>query len=570
MHIKDVSNRQDLLDYVQSTGYKTDNGRIPLDFYKKEINLVSFAVNALNYQVDNSKVGRFAENQRWFYLKRQGMKDPAMEDPTHAGSNILVARRQENPASPNFKYNEHYYFSQELAHAGDKKNHGSIIDLVSMHYNTDYAKSLRIIDNFLIHNQKLKENFNEVHIRPSAVNAESTAKRLSQYHNIRPFDNPKFLNDRGIDNQTINDKRFEGVINNSLSEDGKHVNTAFPIHGTQGLIGFEVRNHDFKGVIDQKQDGFWRSRLDNSLPCGKVFVSESAIDCLSHVQLNNDKSNNLYLSTAGNISSRQIELLQNLIDKGTAVKQVFTKDLDKKYFNDVVFTKDQKDHDNKVVTDEKGEPVKISYVAYNKPKELVLGFDNDQAGKMLTVKTLGKLNVSEFFGVQENGALKNSEITVYSNKTTNTGRVNWRLTEGTQNDKQEALKQIVGYFNKANEKLVGKLDEKAPFELELNKDEVNIRFKNQNKQWDEIITAVHQVKFKNSESLKIDTPITKDFNQDLKGRLGLDPVAKKKLEIFELANKIQSARENNIQNMTQAKTKEDNPMDKFTNPKVKL
>ena len=39
MHIKDVSNRQDLLDYVQSTGYKTDNGRIPLDFYKKAVEM---------------------------------------------------------------------------------------------------------------------------------------------------------------------------------------------------------------------------------------------------------------------------------------------------------------------------------------------------------------------------------------------------------------------------------------------------------------------------------------------------------------------------------------------------
>lgn len=539
MTIKDVTNRKELLNYVESVGYKTQGGRIPLDFYKKEINLVSFAVNALGYEIDSSKVGRNHENQRWFYLKREGVTNAAMEDSLHANSKILVARRHENPASPNFKYNEHYYFSQELAQAGDKKNHGSIIDLVGMHYNADYSSSLRIVDNFLIHNRKLKENFNQVHIKPSEVNMESEAKRLGQYHSIRPLEDSSFLNQRGISNETINDKRFSSVINNSLSEDGRHLNTAFPIHGTQGLIGFEIRNHNFKGVMDQKNDGFWRSCLDHSQKCESVILTESAIDALSHAQINGDKSNSLYLSTAGNITSRQVELLQTILDKGTAVKGVLTKELDPRLYGDVVLTKDQKDHNGKVVMDKDDKAVTISYVGYNKPHKLVLGFDNDQAGKMLTVKTLGKLNVSEFFTRQENKALKDSEITVYSNKTTNSGRVNWQMKGDDEKQIKEALTKVAECFNLKNKQFIGKLDEKAPFELTFDKNQVDIRFKNQNKQWDLVTDAVKEIKFLNSPKLEIDRPITKDYNQDLKGYLGIDTVAEKKIELYQLSRKIE-------------------------------
>jgi hypoxanthine-guanine phosphoribosyltransferase len=535
MDIKDVVNRESLLKFVESMGYKTQNSRIPLDFYKKEINLVSYATSTLNYQVDTSKVGRNPENQKWFYLEKKGNRD-VNEDPLHASSKILVGRRSENPASPNFKYNEHYYFSQELAFAGEKKNSGSVIDLVQMHYNTDYVNALRIIDSNLIKNNQLKENFNHFHVAQSQVNADSSVKRLENYHQITDFYDSSFLNKRGIDKVTINDPRFSNVIKNSVSPEG-YVNTAFPITGTHGLIGFEVRNDGFKNIIDQKQDGFWRSQLDNSKPCEKIFVSESSIDTLSYVQLNQDKSNSLFLSTAGNISRRQIDLIQNLLDKGTAVKPVVTSELEPKYFDKVIFTKDMKDVNNKIVTNDKGENVTISYVGYNKPKSFVLGFDNDQAGKMLTVKILGNIKASEYFGktVSKDTLMSNSEINVYSNKTTNTGRISWNFND--ENAKSQ-IKAVVNHFNSLNEKGIGTLDEKAPFEITPNDKGVDVRFKNQNKQWEIVIDSVVALKFKNSKNLSIERPLLKDFNEDLKGRLGIDKVAQKKMEIIELSKKV--------------------------------
>lgn len=534
MNIKDVNDRNSLLKFVDSLGYKTQNSRIPLDFYKKEINLVTYAATTLNYKIDTSKVGRNLERQKWFYLKKDGMKD-LNEDPLHANSKILVARRSENPSSQNFQYNGHYYFSQELAFAGDKKNHGSVIDLVQMHYNTDYSKALRIIDNNLIHNKELKENFDKVHISPSEINAASTTKRLENYHQITDFQDSRFLNSRGISNETINDPRFSSVIKNAQTPEG-YINTAFPITGTQGLIGFEVRNENFKSVIDQKQDGFWRSQLNQQKTCEKIFVTESSIDALSHAQLKNDKSNTLYLSTAGNISGRQIDLIQNLIDKGTAVKGVITSELDPKHYQSVIFSKDMKDSDGKIVTDSEGKNVTVSYVGFNKPKELVLGFDNDQAGKMLTIKTLGNLNASEFFGknAAKDSIMSNSNISVYSNNTTNTGRITWSFSDENPN---KQMKAVVNHFNGLNEKFTGKLDEKPPFEMTLNKNSVDVRFKNQNSQWDHVVNAVKELKFKNSNSLSIEKPILKDFNDDLRGKLGIDKVAQRKLEIIELADK---------------------------------
>ncbi len=552
MDLKDVKNRHDLEKFASQKGYNTANGRIPIDFYKKEINLVNFAKDALNYTIDTSKVGRYQENQKWFYLNRKGMKDEALEDPLYASSKIVVGRKSVSPGSNHFKYNGHYYFTQELAHAGDK--HGSIIDLVQMHYGTDFRGALKVIDNFLIHNKILKENFNNTHIAQSTTDGKSIARRLTEYHNIKPFDNPQFLNERGISNETIQDPRFQPLMRNQISvkenEFGAkftHVNTAFMIVGKQGLIGFEVRNHAFKGVLDQKQDGFVRSVIDNSKPVEKILVSESFIDTLSKVQLDKDKSNSVFMSTAGNISGRQIELLQNMLDKGVSVKAEFTHQLPPEMYNNVIHTKNYIDHKGVTQKNEKGEPITISYVGHNQPQKLTLAFDNDQAGKMLTIKTLGRLKAGEYFG-QDNSALANSEISVYSNKIKNEGRITWRMGEADKDTTVKAMNTIIDRFNDLNKNLAGKLDEQQPYALTNEGNDITARFRHSNTHWDHVVNAVKQIKFNNSQKLEIAKPITKDFNQDLKGRLGIDKTAQRKLEVYELANKVTSIKEQKILN----------------------
>jgi hypothetical protein len=46
--LENVNSRADLSEFAQSKGYQVNQGRIPLDFYKKEVNLVNFA-RAIGY-----------------------------------------------------------------------------------------------------------------------------------------------------------------------------------------------------------------------------------------------------------------------------------------------------------------------------------------------------------------------------------------------------------------------------------------------------------------------------------------------------------------------------------------
>lgn len=526
MDATEIKNRNTLLQFVELRGYSTSNGRIPLDFYKKEVNLVNFAVHALNYQIDSKKTSRFADNQRWFYLKRDGMKDRINEDPEHANNSMVIGRKSEHPDSNNFKYNGHYYFSQQIAQSGERS--GSIIDLVRMHYKADFPGALRIIENTIVQNNALKENFDRIEIVQTNVNEKSETRRLNEYHGISPLYDNTFLAKRGISDEILNDARFVSQIKNSTEEGNKHINTAFPISGKHGIIGFEVRNDNFKGVKDQKQDGFWRSVIDRNRPVDAIILNESAIDALSHAQLKDTPTNDLYLSSAGNITGRQIDLLQEMIDKGVLAKPFITSEVPPELKDKILFTKEIRDSKNAIQKDKQGNPFTQSYVAINQPKTLVLAFDNDNPGRMLSIKTLGKLSASTFFSNHIEEGFKDSEVTVYRNH--NNGRVNWQMKSDDEQANNQAVEKIISYFNKANKKGIGKIDDEIPFQIERNKNNVQLRFKNLEQQWDVVLDSVKELKFANSNKLKIERALTKDFNQDLKGKLGLDLVAKKQYE----------------------------------------
>jgi hypothetical protein len=277
--------------------------------------------------------------------------------------------------------------------------------------------------------------------------------------------------------------------------------------------------------------------VDHTKPIKDLVISESFIDAMSKAQLDNDKSNSLYMSTAGNITTDQIKLIQEILDKGASAKAVFTNKLPSEKYDQVIHTRNYEDHKGVVQKDEAGEPITISYVAYNQPQRLVVGFDNDQAGKMLTTKLLGKLNTGKYFD-QDNTALANSTISVYSNKVKNEGRIDWELShKSSPEEMKQGLNQVINHFNNLNDKTIGKLDENIPFEMTRDDYKLTIRFKHQSQQWDHIVDAIREIKYKNSEKLHVAKAITKDFNEDLKGKLGIDAYAAHKIKLYNKMDK---------------------------------
>lgn len=554
LSLANVTNRKELLNFAKLKGYEVQGSRIPLDFYKKEINLVDFA-RAIGYEYSekttNVSQAAFAR-QRWFYMEKKQMKFPELERDENASSQILISRRSEGPNSPNFKYNEHYYFSQQLAHTGDKKNHGSIVDLVQLHFKADFKDSIKIIENFIYKNNELKENALPFHLSGTAVGQASEVKRLESYYNIRPLSDTSYLNSRGISDETLKSTTFRGRIHNALSDDKKHLNTAFPISSENGLIGFEVRNTDFKSVLDHKNDGFWRSNVDHEKPVKEIFVTESAIDALSQWELKQLQSQqprtdvqDVYLSTAGSITGRQIDLLQKMLDKGMSRKAMLLSQVPQDAIKDIAQVTSQKDERGQAVLDSNGQVVQVAHVHYNKPEKLTLGFDNDTAGAMLTVKVLGRLQASEFFKVPDkNSALNSSQIDPYRNNKTNIGRLSWSVSPTEKSDGQRETQMIVDYFKEKNIQFKDKLSEGEPFNIskipskEGKPLQVEIEFKNISKTWNLAVEAIHKLKFQDSKKLEIARPVLKDWNEDLKAVKGIDEMLKKRYNIYNSVNQF--------------------------------
>lgn len=548
-----VTNRKELQDFARAKGFVVIDGKIPLDFYKREVNLVDYA-RAIGYVYSNKTSAMSAASfsrQKWFYMEKHAMKFPEMERPENSNSEILIGRRSEGPNSKNFKYNEHYYFSQELTHTGEKKNHGSIIDLTQLHFKADLKNSIRIIENFIYKNNQLKENALPFHLKATPVDEASKIKRLESYHAITPLADTSFLNKRGINTDTIKHPFFKDAAFNSLSENGKHLNTAFPIYSENGLIGFEIRNEQFKSIQDSKNDGLWRSNVDHSRKIESLVICESAIDSMSKHELNTretgkhnlDTNQNVYLSTSGNITGKQIELLQKMVDMGLSRKMELLKNVPADAYKNIERITNQVDESGRVVKDDKGEPVQVARLFFNKPQRLVVAFDNEPGGQLLAAKLLGKLEVSKYFQVKdENCPLKTSQVSPYKNDKTNTGRVTWEINGKSPGEANLGAEKIIAHFKSLNNSFKDKTCEGEPFKLKISACEkslrttVDIEFKNLNKNWNLSVDAIKELKFQNSSGLKIDRSVLKDWNEDLQAVKSINPVLEKKYEIFKTVN----------------------------------
>ncbi|MBU2708716.1 DUF3991 and TOPRIM domain-containing protein [Zooshikella marina] len=127
----------------------------------------------------------------------------------------------------------------------------------------------------------------------------------SEYFSTDICNDSKYLNSRGISNNTINNPRFFGTM-----KVGQYNNILFPHYNEKGLCGFEKKNKNFTGFVEGGEKGLWLSRSrtgkDNTL-----VVSESAIDALSHYELK-PSSYTRYASIGGSMNENQPQLLAKM------------------------------------------------------------------------------------------------------------------------------------------------------------------------------------------------------------------------------------------------------------------
>lgn len=161
------------------------------------------------------------------------------------------------------------------------------------------------------------------------------------WHELKQYSGD-FLEKRGIMAETLNSPVFKDVFFSIrykvLRKD--YYNTCVKLQNTSGFQGISQRAYDqngdsFKGIKGNKYGSIAVSNCDLSRPIDLIFVGESMIDNVSHYQMNliNSNKNILYISTEGNITQGQIELIDfllshnNITDIANQLMYIFDNDL---------------------------------------------------------------------------------------------------------------------------------------------------------------------------------------------------------------------------------------------------
>jgi hypothetical protein len=304
---------------------------------------------------------------------------------------------------------------------------------------------------------------------------------------LKPFQEPSFLSNRGITEETFNGNLFKGVIFNKdfYDEETKtmHINTVFKMWSQEGVIAISQRNESFKGCLGSKSESICISNFDNTRPIDLFYIGESFIDCMSHYQLNSQKlsgKNVVYVSSEGNLVDGQINVIQKAVN-------------------------------------------------INRPLEIGLIFDNDLAGHYYSAKFLGKLDFeNQSLGESTRSSFPNSDLkglNIEVLKGTSISHLEIYLLNDIHSETNK--KTIETIISDENLKLKSYFGEdqfkvKALYE-NGNFKKFDISFENSFETWSAAAEAILKIKFNGIDNIKREIPLLNDFNDDLRILSGKHP-----------------------------------------------
>lgn len=361
------------------------------------------------------------------------------------------------------------------------KGQGSIIDLVQDYLKVgslyDVRKELR---SYMGNVPIPKTNYNTI---SNTVNNPLENKVSENHFKTSKLNNTKYLNERGITNDTI----FSPTFNNKVrrldlkTEGGKsYFTTVFPMFKnlTNEIVGLEQSNNLFNRSYagSNKGEGFWKSNPIKEKP--SVFIGESPIDLMAHYQLKNPNNddNLLYIASFGELSERRIQTINNYLEP--------------------------REH---------------------KIKDFILGMDNDVAGMRFNINMIGNINLKD----------SNRDLNFYltvnrdmdNDKPINVARMS------VKSDNLDSLKVVENKIDFIAKKELKFTSDHLPQYRNFNfskEDDKHVFTFLMNYDVDAIKPLENVVKdFKNSK-FKIERAISKDFAQDLEIKLGI----KKELKLY--------------------------------------
>jgi tetratricopeptide (TPR) repeat protein len=161
-----------------------------------------------------------------------------------------------------------------------------------------------------------------------------------------PLTDTRYLNARGLSNETLGNDCFQGRVLNHVHEGTsktgqpyKFVNTAFPQVYRDKIVGLEIKAQGFRGQAADSLNAsaLWLSKAGQKTHT--LLVTESAIDALSHYQLK-QPNNAMYASTSGQLTDNKVSEVRRLISDLNlkTVKPAFDNNLDGHIFDTKLIT----------------------------------------------------------------------------------------------------------------------------------------------------------------------------------------------------------------------------------------
>jgi hypothetical protein len=455
----------------------------------KEVNLVDFVCSTANFRLDEDRIrkeNKNIDNPKYVFVEND------------SGEKLLISRI----------YNEgrQQYVYKNLYNDFDKGNILSFIKNRSENYSIPTAKKkiynyLNNVEKGYYKNTPLKITLEETDYK--TINETSLVNLKNKYLSLPNFRDMTYLKSRGLSEEILKSHLCENRIKNEFIYGKKilsgskppiqYVNTVFPIYAMEGdkalLCGYVRKNENLK--LTEKDSfaslGVWASGYKRDQPITQLIIGENPIDVLSYCQdkIDYKKENPLLVATNGELTKTQIKLINELVSRLC-------------------------------------------------PETIILANDNDPRGQTFNAKILASLPALPYSTEKSKDIsntasagemfLKNIEVFAGRRDALN-GELIWKLHhDKISNDKEldseklaknfPQLQKIVNYYNGKNEVLFLK-------NLKEHYSEIKVSFYNSAANWIEINKSIIDLKFDSDIKLKLEVPIYKDFNEDLKVKLGI-------------------------------------------------
>ena len=301
---------------------------------KKELNLVDLVLT-LGYQHNRAKSGPTLEKGKFHVFDYRG--NPNLDQ-------VIIYK------APSGDY---LYFNR-----ADDRDKGSVIDFLKNRLEHPriagiQASAGKNVWASVIENARrfLQLPEQERKVSPQLQQSMAPVQRGDQYVpdfllKTTPLTDTRYLNARGLTNETLTNSCFAGRILNHVHEGTgkngqpyKFVNTAFPQLYKEKIVGLEIKAQGFRGQAADSlnSSALWLSGIEAKTHT--LVVTESAIDALSHYQLK-QPTHTLYASTSGQLTDNKVAEIRRLIANHhlKTVKPAFDNDVEGHIFDTRLIT----------------------------------------------------------------------------------------------------------------------------------------------------------------------------------------------------------------------------------------